>query len=201
MEHMLNQKAAYRARTDGFVTLETIAIMVVVVLVIIVTIAILFTPQFSQDSTLKAPVDTLPSSVRDPLVEQQDIRYVDPSSPFAQADKISPEGKSFNERVYDDNKIAFANSKEKVQGTRFKGEILSIDRSEGISLRMKSLLENSIGVEVLYVLDTTTLSKITVKNGSLDSLAPKQKINIDETNDYAKPYPESIQSIEISTIE
>lgn len=185
------------AYTAGFIALETIAIIVVVVLVAVVTIAIVFTPQFSPDGAIKAPVDTLPQRNNDVLDERKDVQFIVKDSPFA-PDPEGTQGKPINEKLYDQNVKNFSKLSYTIMETRFKGEILSIDRSNGLRMKMSSLLENSAGVEVDYFIQSEVLSKISVSDGSVDTLAVGDTINIDETNDYSLPYQDSIQVVSIS---
>jgi hypothetical protein len=194
---MVTHDRSTQSPYSGFISIETIAIIIIIVLVVIVAGAILFTPKLT---TPTPPADTLPQKAADLPETQQDIRFIDPNSPFAPT-PVGQTGKPFNEKAFEDNKIAFASTPNKIQGTRFKGRILSIDRTNGLTMQMSSLLENGLGIEVTYHFNPETLPKVSVKGGSLESLAVNQEINIDETNDYTKTYQESIQSVEISTIE
>lgn len=183
----------------GAINLETIAVSVVILLVVLVTVAIIALPRFSKQSALKPPVDTLPQPRTDVASQRQDVAYIDPKGPFVQDDPASPDAKPVNEKLFDENKPIYASFDYKIHQTRFIGRILEIDRSNGLTMQMSSLLGNSLGAKVTYHFDPAVLARITITGNSPESLAIGQEINIDETNDYTKTYQDSIQAIDIST--
>lgn len=194
---MRTHTGAHRQSTQAFIRLETIAIIIVIALVIGVTVAILFIPEFTKGTPIQAPIDSLPPQLKDQKALRDDITYVDPAGPFAQAASGTP----INELLFEDNKKAFAGQPNQVQGTRFKGKIVSVDRTDGLKMQMISMLENNPDIHVTYHISATNLAKTTMSNGSLDTLSEGQEINIDEVNDFTQSYPESVQSIEISLIQ
>lgn len=180
--------------------METVIIALVVILVVGVTIAIALLPESSDKQVLKPPVDSLPQRAAPVQNERTDVTFINPEGPFAQDDPTNPAAKPVNEKLFDENKAGFASLSYKIQQTRFVGKILTIDRSNGLTMNMSSLLPNSLGAQVTYHFEPQVLNKIKVVDGTLESLAVDQEINIDETNDYTKDYQESIQAVEISTV-
>ena len=196
-----------RPRTaDGFIALETIALIIIVVLVAVVTTAIVFVPGSPFDTQI-VEKHTISSDITDDITHQRDeIRYVSEDSPFVQPIETdiepgNPPSNPFNQRVFEDLQVQFANFETKpVSESRFAGKVLEISRENGLYMKLENRLQNNYGLPVDYYFEPASLDTITVTYGSLESIRVGDEIHIDETNDYALPYQESIKSVKISKI-
>lgn len=175
---------------------ETIALLIIIGVAVVIVAALLLSPRFAKKTALPS---TQPLS-KQASTQAQNIQYIPPESPLSQ-DEMSQQGaKYFNEKLYDQNADLFAKAPTTIQSHRFQGTVTSIDRTDGLVFHITSTMSNSVGLDLVYGYLPATLSKISVNGGSLDGLKVGQEVYIDETNDYSKPYQDSIQSVLIHDV-
>ena len=147
-------------------------------------------------------------NIRKPQLEQAS-RAIIPTSiprknPFENHSRTNP----LNQIAYYDvkNKItARQHNIVRIQESRFEGIILSIYKDKNdLVIQLESLLSNSEGKKVWYVYNESVLPKISVlqnkKELSIDQLAPRDQVTIDEGNDFTKEYPQSIVWVKINKV-
>lgn len=185
-------------RSQGFVAIETIAMVLLVVLVLIVA-ASLTASSSKQSSKAEAAEVNTSESFQNKLEELQNRKkyeLLNTDSLFSE----EYEGVPFNERLFMEAQAQYTDGPS-IQSTRFEGKIVSVTQNSNLIITMVGLLETVRDKEVQFIYNPETLPKITVSYGSLADLKVGDSINIDETNDVSKNYQDSIVSIAISPIQ
>lgn len=180
----------------GSLSRESVILLAIIAIAGILAVILLLSPQFS-----KKPSTIGPSKLtKEASSKAQNIQFIPPESPLSQDTLTAPGAKYFNEKLYDENADVFSKLPTPIQSHRFQGVVTSIDRSDGLVFHISSTMSNSTGVDLIYGYLPASLSKIKVNGGSLDALTVGQEIYIDETNDYSKPYQDSITSVLIHDV-
>ena len=179
---------------SGFIALETIAIIVIAALVIVVTAAIVLMPRLQENEQ----ADTVqPEAMRDEKkIESENLRLREKERIDIYATPSEGEYKSFSQRVFED--MANQNQSLTFVSGRHKGKIESIDYSDGLKINLISDLGNNKGRLLDFFYDESMLPRLTVSGGTIEDLKTGDNINIDETYDHSKDYPDSLIKIEIS---
>ena len=179
--------------TQSTVSRESVFITIIVGAILILATIMYVAPTFRT-----SPPTTTPTTISKESSQRiQNIQYIRPDSPLSQDDITKPNAKYFNEKLYDEAYPTFSKQQNTISSGRFSGTVTAIDRSNGLVFHITSTMSNSTGTKLIYGYPTSTISKITVFGGPIENLKVGDEIHIEETNDYSKPYPDSIQSVSI----
>lgn len=178
------------------VSRESIFITLVVGAILILATVMYVAPSFRRESTNIAPTKLS----KETFQRMQNIQFIRPDSPLSQDNMTEPDAKYFNEKLYDEAQPTFSKQQNTVSSGRFSGTVTAIDLSKGLVFHITSTMSNSTGVELIYGYPQESLSKITVFGGPIENLKVGEEVYIEETNDYSKPYPDSIKSVAIQKV-